>query len=286
MRKTPNQYLLILFLFCAFRAAATGDSLRYLTLKDTIFLSLSPANEKIFEHHIERKQTLFSLARFYGLSVEELYGYNPGLENDVIHVGQAIKVPIPNRSIIRYWSAEILPYKYVPVVYVVRQGDTMFRIARVVFRMPIDTLLQRNGLSGTELRTGQLLHVGWMSVEGIPEEYHQFTADPLTRRNAAMHSVYERSYGAGRLAKHQGVAFWQKDSKQDLDFYALHRFAPINSVIEVTNPMTQRVVYVKVVGRIPDRSYGDEVIVVLSPLSAKALGAKDQRFFVRVTYPK
>ena len=33
--------------------------------------------EKIFEHHISSKQTLYSLSKFYGLSLSEVYYYNP-----------------------------------------------------------------------------------------------------------------------------------------------------------------------------------------------------------------
>ena len=81
---------------------ATGDSLYYLTAKDTIFLAVDESNEKIFEHQIEKKQTLFSLAKFYGMTIEELTLYNEALKNPVISIGQKIKIPIPNRAIIRY----------------------------------------------------------------------------------------------------------------------------------------------------------------------------------------
>ena len=56
------------------------------------------------------------------------------------------------------------------------------------------------------------------------------------------------------------------------------------TIIEVLNPMTNRTVYVKVIGKIPDTAYRDEVAVILSPLAAKLLGAIDPRFFVKVKY--
>jgi LysM repeat protein len=285
MRKKVMLPFLFLSLF-AVQVVATGDSTNYLTLKDTIFLTIDQYNQKIFIHEMERHQTLFSLSKFYGLSVEELYYYNPGLKDQIVDVGEKIRIPIPNRAIIRYkdWSME--PGRYVPVFYVVRRGDTMFSICRRLFRMPMDTLLQRHNMTSPTLSIGQQLHIGWMSIDGIPEEYRQYAVDPLTRRNFAMREVYQRTTLGKREYHHQGAAFWKKESKEDSDFYALHRYAPINSVIEVTNPMTNRVVYVKVIGKIPDRAYDRDVVVVLSPLSAKSLGAKDPRFFVRVTYHK
>ncbi len=284
MQKTLSIWLFFLGIIFSNPTSATGDSLNYLTLKDTIFLTVSPFNEKIFEHQVEPKQTLYSLARFYGLSVEELYSYNPGLEIGNLRIGQRLSIPIPNRAIIRYKTEIFDSTRFIPVYYVVRKGDTMYGISRYMFRMPIDSIMQRNMLQEPELRTGQRIHVGWMSIDGIPEEFRQFRGGPLERRNAAMKKVYLRSNTGKKENQHQGAAYWIKDSKEDSDFYALHRNAPLYSIIEVTNPMNNRVVYVKVIGKIPDTAYRDNVVVVLSPLAAKALGAVDPQFFVRVTY--
>jgi transcription elongation GreA/GreB family factor len=72
--------------------------------------------------------------------------------------------------------------------------------------------------------------------------------------------------------------------KDETDLMAMHRKAEVGSVISIYNPMSRRTVYAKVVGRIPDTVYKDDVIVVVSPLVAKLLGAIDPRFFVKVKY--
>ena len=263
---------------------ATGDSISYLTLKDTIFLSIGSYGEKIFEHSLERKQTLFSLSRFYGLSVEELYYYNPGLKEKGTSIGQKIRVPIPNRAIKRYRDNGFLASEHVPIYYIVKKGDTMYRIAKYFFKMPVEELMIRNRLESPSLKAGQMLHVGWMHLLGIPEEYRHTTGGPLARRNQAMKKIYLRELGSRREYKGQGVGYWHKKSKDDSDLYALHRRAKINSVIAIENPMKKRTVYAKVIGKLPDTAYGDDIEVVLSPLAAKLLGAKDSRFFVKVRY--
>lgn len=279
-------FVLLIVLFTQIGLFATGDSLNYLSLKDTIFLSAGNFSEKVFEHAIERKQTLFSLSRFYGLSVEELYYFNPGLKDLSVTPGLRIKVPIPNRSIIRYKTTEFDPNRHVPVYYIVQKGETLYRIAKVYFRMPIKEVMDRNGLSSTGLKTGQLLHVGWMSLDGVPEEFRQSAGGPLARRNNALKKIFRMESASMKEREHQGVAVWKKEAKEDSDLYALHRYAKLNSIIEVKNPMTGRTVYAKVIGKIPDTTYGNNVAVVLSPLAAKLSGAKDPRFFVRVTYLK
>ncbi len=277
-------YLLLPIIFLGNRGLATGDSIHYLTAKDTIFLSIDPFGQKIFEHRLAPKQTVFSMAKFYGLSLPELYLYNPELEQRDPSVGEGVRVPIPNRAIKRYFNEATENGAYVPVYYVVKKGDTMYRISKHYFKMPADTIRQRNRLFSDDLRTGQLLHVGWMNVRGIPESYRNGSGGPFSERNRELERLFHGQRQELRTAEGQGVAYWHRDSKDNLDLFALHRKAKINSIIEVTNPMTRRKVYAKVIGRIPAAAYGDNVVVVLSPLAAKLLGAVDPRFFVRLHY--
>ncbi len=288
MSKTLWLFLFLFFFFPSSQAQAIVDSTSYLTLKDTIFLSVGPYGTKLLEHQMQEDQTLFSLASFYGMSVEELYYYNPELRSGVVDIGQKVRIPIPNRAILRFQFPPFGPlnYSYIPVFYRVRKGDTLFRISKNFFRMPVDTVRSWNYLWDDKLELGQCLHVGWMNIQGVPKEYRKNMEDPLTKRNAPLRENYFLGIGPQKEYEQQGVAIWKKEDKASSEFYALHRYAPENSVIEVVNPMTKRSIYAKVIGKIPDRTYEDNVIVVLSPLSATALGAKDHRFFVRVTYLK
>jgi len=276
---------LLIFPFCL-QAFFTGDSLNYLSLKDTIFITTGNYQEKIFEHHIAPKQTLYSLSKFYGLSLAEVYYYNPNLEDEEIAIGQGIKIPIPNMAIKRYKSQDFNPNKHVPVCYIVRHGDTMYGISKRVFEMPIDTILARNNLATFTISPGQILQLGWMQIDGIPEDYRKFRGHPLWKNN----QVYRNRYVQDRQVKKEylerGIARWQKESEQQGEFLALHRKAPINSIIAINNPMNNRTLYAKVIGRIPEAVYDDKVIVVLSPKDAMLLGARDANFFVKMRYLK
>lgn len=274
------------WLFSPILLLATGDSLHYLTPKDTIFLSLS-GGEKVFEHRIERKQTLFSLAKFYGLSLEELYFYNPELASGQgPSPGQCIRVPIPNRAILRYQPPDFSRWKYVPVFYVVQHGETLYRISREYFKMPIDTIVKRNYIVNNQLSVGQPLHIGWMNIQGIPDSLRTH-GGIMSGSNSELGRVYRQETPFKKEFTQQGAAQWPKFDKSNTGggLYALHNQAPLQSVIAVTNPMTRRTMYVRVLGRIPDW-YEQKVIVVLSPSVARALGAIDPSFFVQLRYLK
>ena len=274
------------WLFSPILLMATGDSLRYLTPKDTIFLTLS-GGEKVFEHRLERKQTLFSMAKFYGLGLDELYFYNPELSGgQSLTQGQAIRIPIPNRAILRYYPPHFIRSDYVPVFYVVQQGETLYRISREYFKMPVDTIARRNNVINNQLSVGQSLHIGWMSIHGIPDSLRTH-GGIMGGSNSELGKVYQQEFLSKKEFTQQGAAQWPKVDKLNTGggLYALHNQAPLQSVICVTNPMTHRTMYVRVLGRIPDW-YEQKVIVVVSPAVAQALGAIDPSFFVQIRFLK
>lgn len=262
--------------------ATTGDSTKYLTAKDTLFVSLDGATgEKIFEHHIAAKQTLYSLARFYGLNEEELYPYNPNLKSNKLGIGQIVRVPIPNAAIRRFKTGDFKQWRFAPIVFVVKKGDNLFNISKRLFHMPIDSVAKWNKLPNPTVVPGQRLLVGWMSLDGVPD-----TMRSLRKSSAEMRSkLLEASFSRQKKAfDERGAAFWQTKGNSKTDLYCLHRTAKKGTIIAVTNTMTNRTAYAKVIGKMPQNVYGHETVVVVAPSVAKLLGAKDEKFFVKVRY--
>jgi hypothetical protein len=83
----------------------------------------------------------------------------------------------------------------------------------------------------------------------------------------------------------KGVATWIDDASLDPNKkLVLHRIAPIGTVIKITNPMTNRTTFAKVVGRFTDNEATKDVIIVMTKNVADALGAYDKRFRVNISY--
>ena len=94
---------------------------------------------------------------------------------------------------------------------------------------------------------------------------------------------------AGRLGlterTERGVAIWIADDNLDgTKMLALHRTAPVGTVVKVTNPMTDRVTFTKVVGKFTENESTKDVIIVLTKATADLLGALDKRFQVTIDY--
>ena len=253
-----------------------------LTSKDSLWMIVEEEKKYIL-HPVKPKQTLFSIARFYSLSLADLFEHNPDFRTDpTLHVGSRVKIPIPNKAIKRYKTSGFVAAKNTSIYYIVQYGDNLYQISKRNFDMPVDSVAKRNKLKNNNIRPGQLLHVGWMGTEGVHEDWRP---KKESTPSDALKTRYQEEKKKRREVDSQGVCFWQKDSKEKGDLYALHRDAAIGTPIAVTNPMFNRTVYAKVIGRIPD-GYERNVEVVLSPEAARKLGAKDPRFFTKVKYLK
>lgn len=253
-----------------------------LTAKDSLFLTVANG-KKFVSHPVKAKQTLFAIGRYYSLTLEELYEHNPPLRTDpTLHAGARIKIPIPNMAIKRYKTKKFVASKNTAIYYKVQEGDNLYQICKRYFDMPVDSIAKRNNLKSSSIRPGQLLLVAWMGTEGVLPEWRparQYT------ESDALKAKYEEAKTKRKEVESQGVCFWQKDSKEKGDLYALHREAAIGTPICITNPMGGRSVYAKVIGRIPE-GYERNVEVVISPEAARNIGARDPKFFVKVKFLK
>lgn len=253
-----------------------------LTAKDTVLLTVT--NGKKFIHHLVKpKQTLFSVARYYGLTLEELYEHNPKFQTDpTLQTGTRVKIPVPNRAIKRYKGKDFVTRQNAPICYVVQNGDNLFNICKRYFNMPVDSIVKRNHLKNNNIHPGQLIHMGWIGVEGIPADWRPARSSSPT---GALEASFEQQKNKRQMFLGQGVCFWQRDSKEEGAYYALHREAAIGTIMAVTNPMSRRTVHVKVIGRIP-AGYEPNIEVILAPAAARYLGARDPRFFVKIKFLK
>lgn len=287
MNRIIHSVIICFVVLCKISAQTTGDSTRYLLPHDSLFISLDEFPEKIIRHTMSKKQTLFGLARHYGLQVDELAYFNPDLNLNEVKIGDQIKVPIPNASIKRFKQKGFLRWKYAPVYYRVKTGDTMFKIAKSYFKMPVDTLKKRNKYWKEEVQVGQVLQVAWLSTKGVPDSLQHFKKHPLWKVSDEMEAKFITDTKDHKIKTQKGVTVWPKGiANTSSDSYILHRTAKIGSVILITNPMNNRKVYVKCIGRLPERVYGNEVLAVVSTPVANLLGVIDERFFSTLKYIK
>ncbi len=111
--------------------------------------SNKPSNEINETFHIVRKgDTLISIAKKYGTTVNELRSAN-NLKKGKLKVGQQISIKSK---------------KHAPNTYVARKGDTVRKVARR-FGLSADDLKEINGLKGNALKAGQKIYLAKRNAE-------------------------------------------------------------------------------------------------------------------------
>ncbi len=279
-------YIILISLVLPFHSFATGDSTNYLTAQDTVLLEINTRGQKIFKHELAKGQTLFSLSRFYGLDLNKFYDYNPQARTDIPKIGNFYAVPIPNKAIIRKLKEGVDPKDYTTVCYVVKKGDTMYGVAKRNFRLDVKTLMDNNNMTEPKLVPGQKIHVGWMKPQRIDRDwqYPGGTSGDIVSENKRNKSDFlGKDYKTESVEQRGKVQWDNKDNFSGDGLYCLHNYAIQGSIIRFENTFTKKVVYAKVVGRVP-MNYDKYVVAVVSKDIASALKAIDSQFFVVAEY--
>ena len=257
-------------------------------LQTLVEVDKSPAGTMIIKHIMSEGQSLYSISQFYDAALYDIKRFNPDLVVGEEYIGRQINVPTESKHLILDLNQAGQYQVLEQVFYKVKKKDTPFGIATRKFNMTLQTLLNRNGLIAEQVKVGQYLHVGWIPNVGLNHYAKPVQAKKVfySAENESLRSEFVEKGGAERKQKmEKGAAYWDKNATEDSSFYVLHRNAPKNAVIEITNPDTGRKIYTKVLGKVPSK-YPNKVIIVVSPKVAKQLGAVNANFFVSLSYYK
>lgn len=247
---------------------------------DSIILTSTPSEQLFYKHIIQPRQTLYSLSNFFGLDVFSLYNFNPELSNKIVSVGDTIKVPIKGDKITMIKS---LYKRYLKVYYRVNDENTPFGIRYRMFNMDKDLFYHRNAELKSGMKINQLLFIGYIPQDGIKADTMAFLSPVLTGIHMNMQKLFHL-YNPKNLVIKKGMGFWNPSQENQSGFYVICDNAPINSYVEITNPMYNRLAYAKVIAHIPNNTYRNEVLVIVSPSLANYLGVMNSRFFVKLRY--
>lgn len=169
------------------------------------------------------------------------------------------------------------------LVHTVASNETIYSIA-TTYKMTMDQLKAKNGLNTNSLSVGQKLIIrGQYPAKPTHNEVETPTDTLNSIKNPSLRLPASR-YGLNQMDE-KGTGIWIADP--DLDpskMLVLHRTAPIGTVMKITNPMSNRSTFAKVVGKFTENESTKDVIIVMTKAVADALGALDKRFFCNLTY--
>jgi len=86
------------------------------------------------------------------------------------------------------------------------------------------------------------------------------------------------------LKEERGLAELILDTENSEKYLALHRNAPAGTILIVRNELNNQVVFVRVIGKLPDTGVNDKVIVKISEAAWKSINAVNRKLRIKVSY--
>ncbi len=270
-------------------------------------------------HKVAPKETLYSISRIYQVSMEELRQWN-NLRDNTLSIGQALVIKKSSAPTVQTSSEPVRNQNPQPIskkgFHTVASGETLFSISKL-HGVTLDQLKAWNNLGGNDLTIGQTLYVSQPERGAIvskPDEIiPKSTSQPVVKnqepsvippvptvKNTATTpkpEVREKTQSAESIRISEsikngdeiiegGLAELIEGTEGNRKYLALHRSAPMGTILKVRNEMNNREVFVRVMGKLPDTALTNKLIIKISKSAYDRLGAIDPRFRVEVTYYK
>ena len=259
-----------------------------------------PANQSV--HIVKQGETLYSISRIYEVSVIDIMEWNDLMSADL---------EIDQRLVIKGQAAKA-PVEYVldgMRIHVVQQGEGLYAIARQ-YDVNVDDLVEWNELTSSALNLGQEIIVGRVgdqsapvvaasttareeleeeAVEEISEEANEEIIEESDKEITAVEVMTTSTYADKPPVKmiqrkENGQAAAIEGGSDAKTFLAMHRTIPAGSLVAVRNEMNQQVVFVRIIGALPDTGVNNKIIIRLSSAAVEQLRAIDPKFRVEITY--
>jgi len=115
-------------------------------------------NRKFYIHKIEKGQSLYAISKLYGISVDELYNYNPELKQGA-KAGQEIRVPFLTASAEKTPTPNVQADTAKYITHKLAKGETIYSICRK-YGITERQLAAYNPNLSQGLKEGQIIVVG------------------------------------------------------------------------------------------------------------------------------
>lgn len=276
--------LLIAFLF-ALQLSSEARTLDSLGLK-------KENNKTFLLFKVGPKQSLFSILKRYNLSLSEFKSANADVQIPV-KTGEIVYIPL------RYLEESNPAPKVVEdkapespkeaEIHIVAPKQGLLSVANM-HKVTMAELRKWNNLTSDRLQEGQRLIVSdpTGSTSSIAVDKSNLlpakTASPAVPAPTETVVAPAKEKGPEDIKKkiETGIAELIDVPDNSGKFLALHRTAPIGTLVLVKNLTNNQSIWVKVIGRLPN---GDnKVIIKLSPKAFEKLNAVDKRVRAEISY--
>jgi len=256
-------------------------------------------------HEVEHGETLYSISRRYGVSVEDIIAANAIIQQNQIQIGQVLKIPLAvpvDSNLNKDTDNSLINNKDEKetelVQYTVKKGETLYSIARK-YGISVDEMIKINHLSNNDISEGQVLiiktTVGDVAIadtmtfetplDSSAEVGKPGDQDMDIEQEDEFSLRYKEMLSNGNYYEldKEGLVSWIYDAASfSSGFYALHESLAVGSLIKITNPINHRSIYAKVIGNLPPND--DHIVLKLPADAREQLIVHDEKFLVEISW--
>jgi len=290
-----------------------GQIIKVPYTKPAVVATVAPSKGGII-HVVAAKETLYHIARAYNVSVEEIKQWN-NINDNALSTGQELTIKKRNTqsaaSVINEVPADQNNLTVPKGFHQVEAKETLYSIASR-YGVTVQQVRTWNDLESNELKIGQQLRV--MPLQEVMQSVKEpeptvkedqrnvstttstttVTPPVNTNPNTTSRETTSEQPTTIRISESRnsdeilesGLAELIEGTDGNRKYLALHRTAPVGTILKVRNEMNNREVFVRVMGKLPDSAASDKVVIKISKSAFDRLGAIDLKFRVQVTYYK
>ena len=232
----------------------------------------APVNNDVADrvHIVSQGETLYSISKIYDISVVQIMEWNDLLSSD-LEVGQELKI------------GGTLPPQQVDFmrdgmkIHIVQASEGLYALARN-YGVTVDELVEWNSLESSALNLGQEIIVGKEGAVVVK-------VDSTLMEEDSVMEIVEEVMPRGTIKTYEdGMAAEIEGGSDDKTYLAMHRTIPIGTLVGVRNEMNHQMVFVRIVGKLPDTGVNEKIIIRLSKSAVSQLMAIDPKFRVEISY--
>lgn len=253
-------------------------------------------------HTVAPRETWFSIGKKYNLTPKDVAAFNKLAIEKPLEIGQSLKIPL-TRSNFSQDDPSGSVDDLIPIYHIVQEKEWMYRISVNHNKVPIEKLEKWNNISRDQAKAGTKLIVGFFKPGSAPVDLVAGTdtpkAQPSTKPTPA--PVTTPPASSASTAKDGGYFRAQYDENgknrtgfsgifkstsgwNDGKYYALMNNVTVGTIVKVNYPSTNKIIYAKVLGELPDMKESAGLSLRISDAAAKELGAVNNKFNVEIRY--
>ena len=239
-------------------------------------------------HEVNAKETLFSLSRQYNISIEELKSSNNLVSNE-LSIGQILYI---NPDKLTTEAIEVAtPTSSNKVTHQLEPGETLYSLTKK-YNVSLEQLREWNNFDENNLSIGQILVVGMKEHTTLDEPTESNSDNKVDVANDTQTLDMDSSQTIATVRNvngyeeivETGIGEMIPGSTEARKYFGLHRTAKVGTMVKVRNEMNNRILYVRIIGRIPNTGDNKKVLIKISKAAYDRLGIIDKRFRAEISY--